>query len=98
MQRIAVTLVVLAAVLTLTSPAMAQGGSVTCQFLSQISEAVGGVGSGAVNNACGTQPAATPPASTPVASGGNPTVATPEPLLVLTVGLGLIGARMLRRR
>lgn len=94
MKRIVVTLVMIAAVITLTSPAMAQN-SVTCSFLGQISEMVNGALNGVIANNCSA-----PPANTPAVQAGtnSAVVATPEPLAILAVGLGLLGARMLRRR
>lgn len=91
MKRTLIALVAAAALLTLVSPAMAQ--SKLCSFLGQVSEVVGGAVDGVIANNCST-----PPASSAVAGSGSPTVATSEPLIALSVGLGLLGARLLRRR
>lgn len=94
MRRTVFATVVVAALLSLASPAMALSPA-ACSFLAQVSEMIGGAIDGVVANNCGT-PASTPPGNTGVVP--NPTVATSEPLVVLGVGLGLIGARLLRRR
>lgn len=90
-----VALIVVIAALSLASPAMAQGSKL-CSFLGGINEVVGGAMSGVIENNCGA-PATTPPANAATPS-GNPTTAAPEPLVILGVGLGLLGARFLRRR
>lgn len=95
MKRTFVALIVVIAALSLASPAMAQGSKL-CSFLGGLNEMVGGAMSGVVANHCGA-PAAPPPANTATPS-GNPTTAAPEPLVALAVGLGLLGARFLRRR
>jgi MYXO-CTERM domain-containing protein len=86
MKRSLIALGALAALLMLSSPALAQGQA-GCSFIGQLSEMVG-------QNLQGNTCAST---SSPVA-GAGPVVATSEPLAALAVGLGLLGARLLRRR
>lgn len=93
MRRIALAFVAAVALMTFAAPAMAAGTG-TCSLLGQVSQMVGGgpIDTVIANN-CGTSSSNS--AGTP---GGNPTVATSEPLAALAVGLGLVGARLLRRR
>ena len=92
MRRIALAFVAVVALMTFATPAMAAGTG-TCAFLGQVSQMVGGgpIDTVIANN-CSTSP------SNSAATGGSPTVATSEPLAALAVGLGLVGARLLRRR
>ena len=92
MRRTALALVAAAALMTSATPAMAAGAG-TCSFLNEVSQMVGGgpIDSVIAKN-CSTPPSNSAP------TGGGPTVATSEPLAVLAVGLGLVGARLLRRR
>lgn len=94
MKRTLIALVAIAALFTLTSPAMAFSAA-TCAFLAEVSQMVGGAIDGVVANNCGTPP---PPANTTPGPVGGGTVATTEPLVALGVGLGLLGAGLLRRR
>ena len=88
MKRTLIALGALAVLLTFVSPAMALSQA-SCSFLSQVSQMIGGAIDGVVANNCGTSPSTnTPPG----------TVATTEPLVALGVGLGLVGAGLLRRR
>jgi hypothetical protein len=91
MRQIVIALAAVVALVGLASPAMALSQA-TCSMLSQISEMTGGSIDGVVAANCG-KPAAGPSGGSP-----NPTVATSEPLVALGVGLGLIGAGLLRRR
>ena len=93
MKRTVIALVAVAALLTLVSPAMALSPT-ACSILGQISEMIGGAIGGGVAN-CTTAPSNS---SVAPPGGGNPTVATSEPFVLLAVGLGLLGARVLRRR
>jgi hypothetical protein len=98
MRRIAIAFVAVATLFTLVSPAMALSPA-TCSFLGQISDLVGGVIDGVISDNCGsTTPAPGPTVGSSPSGGGNPTVATTEPLIALGVGLGLLGAGLLRRR
>jgi hypothetical protein len=91
MKRTVIALVAVAALFALVSPAMALGPG-ACSVLQQVSEMIGGAIDGVVANNCATS------APAPPGGGGNATVATSEPLAALGVGLGLLGARLLRRR
>ena len=90
-----IALVAIVALLSVVSPAMALSQA-SCSFLSQVSQMIGGAIDGVVANNCGTSnTTSTPPGPS---GGGAATVATTEPLVALGVGLGLLGARLLRRR
>lgn len=89
MRRSVFALVVVLAVIALATPAMALSEAM-CSAISQGTEKLsgpsGGLAGGILTQNC------------PSPASNNPVVSTSEPLATLVLGLGLLGARLLRRR
>lgn len=90
MKQSLVALFAVAVLVVIASPALAALSPEGCSALQQAAKQSPNL-QGALNNSgC--------PGVVNVAQSGAPTVAASEPLALLTVGLGLLGAGLLRRR
>src|SRR5262245_24267024 len=91
MKRSLVALVAVAVVLAVSSPVMAALGPQGCAILQEAVKSSPKLQATLNNSGCPT-----PTASVGASGGGR--VAASEPLALLTVGIGLLGAGLLRRR